>query len=72
MKILNDKTPKKIAWQQFKKEFIKIKNVQVVDASRADIFNSLKRGTITDPPPIPKPLIIPPAKLPFMIKDLFY
>lgn len=71
MKVEKDKTPRKMAWQQFKKELIKITNVQDVDASIADIFNSRKRGTITDPPPIPNPLIIPPAKLPFIINDLF-
>lgn len=72
MNVEKDKIPMKMAWQQFRKEFMKMTNVQLVEASRALIFSSLKRGTITDPPPIPNPLIIPPAKLPLIIKDLFY
>jgi len=50
---------------------MKIMNVHVVEAYKADIFNYLKRGTKTEPPPIPNPLIIPPARLPLIIKFLF-
>ena len=72
MKVEKDRTPMKMAWQQLRKELMKMMKVQVFEDSRAVIFNSLKRGTKTVPPPIPKPLIMPPARLPFIIKDLLF